>query len=165
MGQSKKRGVFLSECVFWSFSAERFLRSGHGACITRFDFVVIDLDTVRRHQFDKFLQCPNLKIYGVSQSKKKRKKYSDYFDAVFCKSVSFKKIMRFINGVYVPHKNFNEFELSLLSFLKDGFSDSIIAKKQCLPTSTVKYYLRRLYEKLGVENRTQAAMVTIKNNI
>lgn len=126
---------------------------------------MIDLDTIHYSTIEKFLLCGNLKIYGVSQSKRKKEKYASVIDAVFCKSVAFKKVMNFIQSSAVPNENLNPSEMTLLRFLRQGASDNLIAKKQQLPSSTIKYYLRRLYEKLGVENRTQAAMVAIKNNI
>jgi len=165
MGQIRKRGAFLSNCAFWSRSVEIFLHGLNDVSVQELEFLVIDLDTIDHRKIEKLLMRSNLKIYGVSQSKRKKEKYASMIDAVFCKSVAFRKVINFIELPAISNENLNLSEMTLLHLLREGASDNFIAKKQRLPSSTVKYYLRRLYEKLGVENRTQAAMVTIKNNI
>lgn len=165
MGESKKKGVFLSDCVFWSFSAERFMQSHQDTQIIHVDYVVIDLDTVSHNKIKTLLGRHNIKIYGVSNNQRKREQYSCFLEAIFCKTISMRQIIKFANNHFLYETRFNHVELSLLRFLKQGLSDAVIAKKQQLPTSTIKYYLRCLYQKLGVENRTQAAMVMVKNNI
>jgi DNA-binding NarL/FixJ family response regulator len=52
----------------------------------------------------------------------------------------------------------------LLVLLSQGYSNREIAKRLYLSENTVKTHLRRLYAKLGVSNRTQAAMVAREDN-
>lgn len=50
-------------------------------------------------------------------------------------------------------------ELSLLKDLVKGHQDKQMAYTHEIPLHMVKYHLRTLYEKLGVRNRTQAALI------
>jgi DNA-binding NarL/FixJ family response regulator len=71
----------------------------------------------------------------------------------------------------VMHQNSNEIqerrvaagftrrELSVISRLRDGKSNKLIARELAITEGTVKLYVRRIMRKLKVENRTQAALV------
>jgi DNA-binding NarL/FixJ family response regulator len=50
-------------------------------------------------------------------------------------------------------------ELEVISCLKEGKSNKVIARQLTICEGTVKLYVRRIMKKLGVENRTQAALV------
>jgi DNA-binding NarL/FixJ family response regulator len=50
-------------------------------------------------------------------------------------------------------------ELDVLAFLVAGMTNRDIAKELDLAESTVKYYLSSVYRRLGVSNRTEAALV------
>lgn len=49
-------------------------------------------------------------------------------------------------------------ELSILSKVSDGFANKDIARALGISDSTVKVHLRSIYQKVGVKNRTQAAL-------
>jgi LuxR family maltose regulon positive regulatory protein len=51
----------------------------------------------------------------------------------------------------------NEQELGILRLMAQGFSNPEIAQKRSLAVSTVRWYVKHIYRKLGVHNRTQAA--------
>jgi DNA-binding NarL/FixJ family response regulator len=51
----------------------------------------------------------------------------------------------------------------LLLLLRKGYTNREIASQLYLSENTVKTHLRRLFAKLGVSNRTQAAMVATEN--
>ncbi|WP_345348939.1 LuxR C-terminal-related transcriptional regulator [Candidatus Villigracilis affinis] len=51
----------------------------------------------------------------------------------------------------------NEQELGILRLIAQGFSNPEIAQKRSLAVSTVRWYVKHIYRKLGVHNRTQAA--------
>jgi DNA-binding NarL/FixJ family response regulator len=70
----------------------------------------------------------------------------------------------------VSHQNWNEIqgrvaagftarELTVILRLRDGKSNKSIARELAITEGTVKLYVRRIMKKLGVENRTQAALV------
>jgi DNA-binding NarL/FixJ family response regulator len=71
----------------------------------------------------------------------------------------------------VIHQNSNEIqerrvaasftprELTVISRLRDGKSNKLIARELTITEGTVKLYVRRIMKKLEVENRTQAALV------
>jgi DNA-binding NarL/FixJ family response regulator len=71
----------------------------------------------------------------------------------------------------VIHQNSNEIqerrvaasftprELTVISRLRDGKSNKLIARELKITEGTVKLYVRRIMKKLEVENRTQAALV------
>jgi len=47
-------------------------------------------------------------------------------------------------------------ELEILEILSQGHSNRTIASKFEISTNTVKFHLKNLYEKVQVDNRTQA---------
>jgi LuxR family maltose regulon positive regulatory protein len=51
----------------------------------------------------------------------------------------------------------NPHELAILRLLARGHSSADIARERVLAISTVRWYLKHIYQKLGVHNRTQAA--------
>jgi len=51
----------------------------------------------------------------------------------------------------------------LLVLLRQGYTNKEIAERLYLSENTVKTHLRRLFHKLGVSNRTQAAMVATED--
>lgn len=55
-------------------------------------------------------------------------------------------------------------ELQMLSLAGDGFKNEQIADQTFLSVNTVKWHLRRVYEKLGVRSRTEALVVARKHN-
>jgi DNA-binding NarL/FixJ family response regulator len=55
--------------------------------------------------------------------------------------------------------NFTRRELAVLSHLRDGKPNKLIARELAICEGTVKIYIRRIMKKLRVENRTQAALV------
>jgi DNA-binding NarL/FixJ family response regulator len=71
----------------------------------------------------------------------------------------------------VPHQDWNETrehkgaaiftprELAVILRLRDGKPNKLIARELTICEGTVKLYVRRIMRKLGVENRTQAALV------
>ena len=73
----------------------------------------------------------------------------------------------------VTHQNWNETqerrgaasftprELAVISRLRNGKSNKLIARELTICEGTVKLYVRRIMKKLGVENRTQAALLAV----
>jgi DNA-binding NarL/FixJ family response regulator len=55
--------------------------------------------------------------------------------------------------------SFTSRELTVIARLRDGKSNKLIARELMITEGTVKLYVRRIMKKLGVENRTQAALV------
>lgn len=55
-----------------------------------------------------------------------------------------------------PPEKLSERETEILEHMASGLSDKQIATKLFLSSNTVRWYNRRIYSKLGVENRTQA---------
>jgi LuxR family transcriptional regulator, maltose regulon positive regulatory protein len=51
----------------------------------------------------------------------------------------------------------SEQEINILRLLAQGHSNPEIARKQMLAVSTVRWYVKQIFRKLGVHNRTQAA--------
>ena len=47
-------------------------------------------------------------------------------------------------------------ELDILRLITDGLSNQDVARRLFITLSTVKWYLRQIYSKLGVSSRTQA---------
>ncbi len=56
----------------------------------------------------------------------------------------------------VLNDELSERELEIITLVREGFKNDQIAKKLFLSVNTVKWHLRRGYEKLGVSSRTEA---------
>ena len=56
------------------------------------------------------------------------------------------------------HEQLSDPERAILQLLAEGRSNAEIARHQTLAISTVQWYLKQIYRKLDVHNRTQAAM-------
>jgi LuxR family transcriptional regulator of csgAB operon len=54
-------------------------------------------------------------------------------------------------------------ELEILSFVCTGSTNEEIANKMCISTNTVKTHLYKIFKKIHVENRLQAALWTASN--
>ena len=50
-------------------------------------------------------------------------------------------------------------EMEVLRFVANGDSNKSIAEKLCITSHTVKAHLTQIFKKLGVKNRTSAAMI------
>jgi pimeloyl-ACP methyl ester carboxylesterase/DNA-binding CsgD family transcriptional regulator len=61
-----------------------------------------------------------------------------------------------VEGKVTPPDQLNEREKEVLARLSTGLSDQQIADDLFLSLNTVKWYNRRIYDKLGVSSRTQA---------
>jgi DNA-binding NarL/FixJ family response regulator len=53
-------------------------------------------------------------------------------------------------------------ELDVLRLLVDGCENNEIGKRLHLSASTVKHYASSMFDKLGVENRVQAAVLAVR---
>ena len=58
--------------------------------------------------------------------------------------------------------HFTDREMEILQLLVQGHSNSIIAGKLYISEETVKMYLKHIFRKLEVKNRTEAAVLAIK---
>lgn len=56
-------------------------------------------------------------------------------------------------------------EIEVLKLIADGHSNKAIGRKLFITHHTVKAHLTQIYKKLGVENRTSAAIKAKDNNI
>ena len=63
------------------------------------------------------------------------------------------------------NSDFTVREIDVLTFLVNGDSNNVIAEKLCITNHTVKAHLTQIYKKLGVTNRTSAAIKAKDNNI
>ena len=62
-------------------------------------------------------------------------------------------------------KRLNQKELMVLELLSSGLTNEQIANELFLSTNTVKMYLKKIFEKLGVNNRVQAAVKAVSEHI
>lgn len=58
----------------------------------------------------------------------------------------------------VDRQLFNERELQILALLSRGLNNEEIAEQLALRENTIKHYMTPLFKKLGVRNRTEAAL-------
>lgn len=62
-------------------------------------------------------------------------------------------------------KRLNQKELLVLELLSSGLTNEQIANELFLSPNTVKMYLKKIFEKLGVNNRVQAAVKAVSEHI
>ncbi|HSK87342.1 MAG TPA: response regulator transcription factor [Anaerolineales bacterium] len=64
-----------------------------------------------------------------------------------------------------PHHSLTEREAGILRLLAEGRSNKEIAAALYLTEGTVKGYVSTIFDKLGVEDRTQAALYAVKHGL
>jgi len=69
------------------------------------------------------------------------------------------------SGDLAPGLQLSEREVDVLRLVADGLSNPEIAKKLYLSAETVKSHLRRIMEKLVVDDRTQAAVKALRQGL
>lgn len=57
----------------------------------------------------------------------------------------------------IKHEKLSNRETEVILLVMEGYGDKKIAEELGITLQTVKVYLRRIYSKLGVDNRTHAA--------
>ncbi len=65
----------------------------------------------------------------------------------------------------LPHEELTEREMEVLKLLAQGKSNQEIADELFIGIKTVKYHLTNLFAKLGVEDRTQAAIYAHRHKL
>lgn len=68
-------------------------------------------------------------------------------------------------GQTLSHVNLTEREVSILRLIAEGRSNKEIAAALYLTEGTVKGYVSTIFDKLGVEDRTQAALYAVKHGL
>ncbi len=63
------------------------------------------------------------------------------------------------------HEHLTEREIELLQLIVDGLSNKAIAEKLSLSENTVKYHIKNILQKLGVQNRTEAATQALRSGL
>lgn len=56
-------------------------------------------------------------------------------------------------------------EMEVITLLTRGLSNKLIARNLGITESTVKVHFKRIFKKIGVENRTQAAFWAVRQRI
>ncbi|MBN2982708.1 MULTISPECIES: response regulator [Cohnella] len=88
--------------------------------------------------------------------------------AVLESQVASKMMNRFrkpVSASSMPHEELTDREMEVLQLIAQGKSNQEIADELFIGIKTVKYHLTNLFGKLGVEDRTQAAIYAHRNGI
>lgn len=83
-------------------------------------------------------------------------------------AASFFRLFHFSSGKSLKTSteiHLTEREKDVLQCLANGDSNAVIAERLYIEVGTVKFYLRDIFDKLGVKNRTQAALKALKLGI
>ena len=56
-------------------------------------------------------------------------------------------------------------EIEIIRLLAEGLSNKSISERLSLSENTIKYHLKNILQKLNVQNRTEAVMYAIRNNL
>lgn len=160
MGQGGYQGIFISDCEFFKNSVRHFMCVAQDLIsLKHSNFIIVDLNTISKNKIQNFKEKnPQIPLYGVSKCPKKQIKFMTLLDGVFDQTISIKRILQIITCKQQNFSNYNLQDIKLLNALAYGYSDKEISDMHNIPLSMVKYYLRRLYRKLGVLNRVQAAL-------
>ena len=78
------------------------------------------------------------------------------------------KILSYVSATHQPAQMIeplNKQELKILQLIAQGHTNPEIARKLLLAVSTVRWYAKQIFRKLGVHNRTQAATEARKLNL
>src|SRR5688500_9495489 len=68
-------------------------------------------------------------------------------------------------GEALPHASLTGREVEILRLIAEGRSNKEIAAALHLTEGTIKGYVSTIFDKLGVEDRTQAALYAVKNGL
>lgn len=63
------------------------------------------------------------------------------------------------------HTELTEREIEVLKCISEGQSNQAISENLCISLNTVKTHIKNIFQKLEVEDRTQAAMKAIKDDL
>jgi DNA-binding NarL/FixJ family response regulator len=78
-------------------------------------------------------------------------------------------LMREVAGKASPeqaaHASLTEREIGILRLIAEGRSNKEIAAALYLTEGTIKGYVSNIFDKLGVEDRTQAALYAVKHGL
>ena len=64
-----------------------------------------------------------------------------------------------------PAESLTQREIELLQLIVDGLPNKAIAERLTLSENTVKYHIKNILQKLGVQNRTEAATHAIRDGL
>ena len=59
----------------------------------------------------------------------------------------------------------SEREIEIVRLLAEGLSNKSISERLSLSENTIKYHLKNILQKLNVQNRTEAVMYAVRNNL
>ena len=99
---------------------------------------------------------------NLSSSEARVKRPKQSIDA---KPVASEDICPHVNGNGRAHSALSEREMEILGCLAGGNSNKVIARTCQIAESTVKIHLKSILRKIHVQNRTQAAIWAIQNNL
>jgi DNA-binding NarL/FixJ family response regulator len=84
-------------------------------------------------------------------------------------AISRKTAARLIDGLGTPSRRplrpaerLTEREIELLALVAEGLPNIAIAQRLSVSENTVKYHLKKIFQKLGAQNRTEAVMHAIR---
>jgi NarL family two-component system response regulator LiaR len=64
-----------------------------------------------------------------------------------------------------PHERLTDREKELLALVARGLSNKAIAAEMSISENTVKYYMKNILQKLGAQNRTEAAAYALQSGL
>jgi DNA-binding NarL/FixJ family response regulator len=87
-------------------------------------------------------------------------------------AISRKTAARLIDGLIVPTRRpdepamtLTEREIELLQLVADGLPNKAIAQELSISENTVKYHIKKIFQKLGVQNRTEAVANAMRSGV
>lgn len=166
-----KRVLLIAENNLWSRSVVAFSRVVSSRLYfsdrtRKYDAVLINSASMDDEAIKSLLNQYSQSHIFLIGPESLRERYKEYVLGCFLEQVPLRQIISAMSLALSPKgdekEKVEEFlstkEKLVLKFLIDGFSDREISREASLPISSVKYYLRNSYEKLGVRNRIQAAL-------
>lgn len=136
-----------------------------------FDYVLLDVIGLANKQINKFIsQYSDFSLFLVIADGKKIKVQKGInVSAVFVENISVRNLVASIELIVQGLQKLEDFaklnhsltiyEALLLEGLLNGASNKKLARTYDINVSQVKYHLQKIYRKLGVNNRLEAALI------
>jgi two-component system, NarL family, response regulator LiaR len=85
--------------------------------------------------------------------------------AVFSSDILKKLMSPELDQHVIDKFNLTDRELEVLVLMADGLTLQLMAQKLLISLSTVKYHSANIFQKLGAQNRSEALVIALKNNL
>jgi PAS domain S-box-containing protein len=106
-----------------------------------------------------------IEITDKKQTLHKQKSYSEYLSKQLNQTFEKDKKIRFDDGDITLTVNLSHREIEVLRLMAEGYTNVQIAERLSISLNTVKSHVLHIFNKLGVNDRTQTAVLATRHNL